>query len=114
MRKLLLCVILLLLTNAPAAGQRDDTQAVEPPSYGRLDGLRGEAARLLESQGNRERAWGAYIAGRNGLDDLAPSLVRTLADPALGYGPEEKIVRQAALDALIRLGAKVPAEVLRA
>src|SRR5688572_12636035 len=106
MRKLLLCVTLLLLTCAKAAAQ--DTESA------RLDGLRGEAARLLESQANAERAWGAYLAGRNGLKDLEPALVGTLSDPALADGPEEQIVRQAALDALIRLGAKVPAEHLRA
>jgi hypothetical protein len=108
MRKLLFCVTLLLLTNALARGQGAGE------SYGRLDSLKAEAARLLESQANRERAWGAYLAGRNGLDGLEPALVQTLADPALADGPEEKIVRQAALDALIRLGAKVPSETLRA
>lgn len=114
MRKLLLCVTLLLLTNVHVFGQEAEAGAVAPASYGRLDGLRSEAAQLLESQGNRERAWGAYLAGRNGLNDLTPALIRTLSDPMLGYGSEERIVRQAALDALIRLGAKVPPDVLRA
>ena len=112
MRKPLFCIALLLLACANALGQGEAAAAPAPQSHGRLDELKGEAARLLESQGNRERAWGAHLAGRNGLADLTPALVRTLSDPALGYGPEEKLVRQAALDALIRLHAKVPAEVL--
>ena len=115
MRKLLLCVTLLLLTNARAAGQGGEAGAgTPPPPYGRLDDLKGEAARLLESRGSRERAWGAHMAGRHGLKSLAPELVRLLSDPTLGDGPEEWHVRQAALDALIRLDAEVPAEALRA
>jgi hypothetical protein len=110
MRKLLLSVTLLLLTNAPAAAQGSAAADAD----GRLDVVRGEAARLLESQANGDRAWGAYLAGHGGLKDLEPALVRTLSDPALADGPEEKIVRRAALDALIRLGARVPAEHLRA
>lgn len=112
MRKLLLCVTLLLLACAPAAAQGPEAGAHAPGA--RPDGLRGEAARLLESRVNSERAWGAYLAGRNGLNELEPALVRTLSDPALADGPEERVVRQAALDALIRLGAKVPAETLSA
>ena len=114
MRKPLLCVTLLLLMSAHVFGQEAGAGAGAPASYGRLDGLRSEAAQLLESQGNRERAWGAYLAGRDGLRESEPALVATLSDPALAFGGEETLVRQAALDALIRLDAAVPAEVLRA
>jgi hypothetical protein len=109
MRKLLLCVTLLLLTGAHARGQ----EAAAPDSRGRLDGLKAEAARLLESRANIDRAWGAYLAGSHELKAEVPRLVEMLADPALGgVGWEESRVRQAALDALIRLGAEVPVETL--
>ncbi|MBV9925434.1 MAG: hypothetical protein JOZ96_10495 [Acidobacteria bacterium] len=116
MRKLLLCVALLLLPGAGARGQETAGAAggAPAPLSAQLEALKGEAARLLESQSNRERAWGAYLAGRDGLEELAPALVRTVADPSLGDGPEESLVRRAALDALIRLDAKVPPETLRA
>jgi hypothetical protein len=117
MRKLLLCVTLLLLTQTHAAGQeaeaRTDATPDAPPSFVRLGDVGAEARRLLESGEHRERAWGAYLAGLHGLKAEAPRLVELLADPALDTGGwEEAVVRQAALDALIRLRAEVPAETL--
>lgn len=109
MRKLLFCVALLLLTAWSAAGQAAGESQSFPTAAD------AEAARLLKSEVSRERAWGAYLAGAQGLAGHAPSLVGLLEDPRLAAGGwEEGIVRQAALDALIRLDAKVPAEVLRA
>ena len=108
MRKLLLCVTLLLLTNASAAGQAVADTSPTPFSP-------ADAERLLKSQGNRERAWGAYFAGAHGLKEHAPLLVGLLEAPNLAAGGlEETLVRQAALDALIRLDAEVPAETLLA
>ena len=107
MRKLLLPITLLLLT---CAGVRAQTEGSAPPPFDVA-----EAARLLKSQGNRERAWGAYLSGAYGLKEHEPLLVALLEDPALAAGGwEESAARQAALDALIRLDAEVPAEVLRA
>ncbi|MDQ3917525.1 MAG: hypothetical protein M3348_03535 [Acidobacteriota bacterium] len=121
MRKLLVCATLLLLAAAQAFGQEsgarasaeeaaDDAKAT--PSFLRLGDVSEESARLLKSQGNRERAWGAYLAGANGLKGQSAALVELLADPGLGGGWEESLVRQAALDALIRLDAEVPSEKL--
>lgn len=117
MRKLLVCATLLWLAAAPVLGQENqvesDASKSEMPSFVRLGDLRGEAARLLKSQANRERAWGAYLIGRHGLKELTPALIETLADPSLGGGWEEGIVRQAVLDSLIRLEVKVPTDALR-
>jgi hypothetical protein len=117
MRKLLILATFLWLAAATAFGQENQVESVasksETPSFVRLGDVRGEAARLLKSQANRERAWGAYLAGRDGLKELAPALVELVADPSLGDGWEEGIVRQAALDSLIRLEVKVAADVLR-
>lgn len=136
MRKLLVCATLLLLAAAQAFGQEngarasvqeaaadqkaaaddgaktnaDDAKAT--PSFLRLGDVSEESARLLKSKGNRERAWGAYLAGANGLKGQSAALVELLADPNLGGGWEESLVRQAALDALIRLDAEVPSEKL--
>lgn len=111
MRKLLprvtLLVTLLLLACAPAAGQAEGgTPPPNPLPFGEA-----EAARLLKSQGNRERAWGAYLAGAHGLKGQAPLVAGLLEDPnVVSGGWEEGVVRQAALDALIRLDAEVPAD----
>jgi hypothetical protein len=116
MRKLLLCVTLLLLTSAHAAGQAgaaEDAPHNPLPPFVRLGDAGAEARRLLQSGENRERAWGAYLAGLYDLKTEVPRLVELLADPALDAGGwEETRVRQASLDALIRLGAEVPAETL--
>ncbi|HYH86866.1 MAG TPA: hypothetical protein VEX60_15545 [Pyrinomonadaceae bacterium] len=117
MRKLLNLAALLCLAAAPVLGQEiqveSDAQKSETPSFVRLGDLGGEAARLLKSQATRERAWGAYLVGHHGLKALAPALVELMADPSLGDGWEERIVRQAALDSLIRLEVKVPVDALR-
>lgn len=111
MRKLLLCVTLFLLTNAHAAGQTAGGTA--PTSFSPFGDADAEAARLLKSPGNRERAWGAYLAGAHALKEQTSLVVELLEDPnSIAGGWEEGVVRQAALDALIRLNAEVPAEKL--
>lgn len=105
MRKLLYCVALLVLTNAPAPGQSAaDAQPAPTPGD-------AQAVRLLRSLDNRERAWGAFLIGAHGSKQHAPLLVGLLENPGLAAdGWEEGVVRQAVLDALIRLDAEVPAE----
>jgi hypothetical protein len=111
MRKLLLCVTLLLLTNAHAAGQTSAGTTLSP--FTSVSNTGNEAARLLKSQGNRERAWGAFLAGAHGLKGQTSLVVELLEDVnVVAGGGEEALVRQAALDALIRLNAEVPAEKL--
>jgi hypothetical protein len=114
MRKFLVCAALLWLGAARAAGQGgsgEEAQQGALPSFVRLGDAGAEARRLLQSGENRERAWGAYLLGLHGLKAEAPRLVELLADPALaGGGWEAALVRQAALDALIRLDAEAPAE----
>lgn len=105
------------LAAAAVFGQENQVESDAPksemPSFVHLGDVSGEAARLLKSQANTERAWGAYLAGRHGLKELTPALVELLADASLGDGWEERIIRQAALDSLIRLEAKVPPAALR-
>lgn len=113
LRRLLVCAALLCVASARASGQ----EGVEPnrptPSFVRLGDAGAEAARLLNSGENRERAWGAYLVGLHGLKEQTRSLVSILRDEGLnGGGPLESVVRQAALDSLIRLDAEVPSDVL--
>jgi hypothetical protein len=115
-RRLLVCAAFFLLAAFTAFGQENQTEgnsSKDESPFGRASELRGEVARLLKSQSNRERAWGAYLVGQHGLKEQVAALLDTIADPALGGGWEERIVRQAALDSLIRLEAKVPADALR-
>lgn len=113
-----LYVLLILLACSQAFGQEGDAERVNPamgaPAVARVYEMRAEAKRLLSSGALSERAWGAYFAGRYEIQGLAPSLIEVLTDASLGDGHEENLVRQAALDALIRLRAKVPADALRA
>ena len=117
MRKLSACATLILLVAGTVFGQESqvegDAAKSEVPSFVRPGDVQSEAARLVKSQANRERAWGAYLAGQHKLKELTPALVELIGDPSLGDGWEESIVRQAALDSLIRLNAKVPADALR-
>ena len=116
--KTLLCWLLLLSACASVCAQEGEAEKVDPsmgaPAVARTYEMRAEAARLISSGVNSERAWGAYLVGLYGLKDQTAALVGVLTDTSLGAGYEENLVRQAALDALIRLGAKVPAETLRA
>ncbi len=113
MRKLIVCAALVCVAFARASGQGGGESKSATPSFVQLGDVNAEAARLLKSYENRERAWGAYLAGIYGLKGQADSLVSILEDENLnGGGAEEAAVRQAALDALIRLDAGVPAEAL--
>jgi hypothetical protein len=116
LRKLLACVALVWLAASPVFCQETEPGSgdvnKEAP-FGRAVELRGEVERLLKSQSNRERAWGAYLAGRHALKEQVAALLEIVADPSLGEGWEEGIVRQAALDSLIQLEAKVPADALK-
>jgi len=113
LRRLLVCAALLCVACARASGQGGVESKPTTPSFVRLVDAAAEAARLLQSYENRERAWGAYLVGLHGLKGQAPSLVSILGDENLsGGGAEESVVRQAALDSLIRLDAEVPSDVL--
>lgn len=113
MRKLLVCAALVCVAFARASGQESEESKAATPSFVRVGDANAEAARLLKSDENRERAWGAYLVGLHGLKEQTPSLVSMLEDERLNtvYW-QESFVRQTALDALIRLDAEVPAETL--
>lgn len=117
MKKLLCYAALLLLVSPHVFAQDGETDTGgakdEAAKYGRLDDLKGEAALLLQSPSNRERAWGAYLVGQHGLKEQTPALLEILADQSPGDSRGARIVRQAALDSLIRLEVKVPADALK-
>jgi hypothetical protein len=113
LKKLIVCAALLCVAFARAQGQGSGGPEFVTPPFVRLGDAGAEAARLLKSYENRERAWGAYLVGLHGWEGQTPSLVSILEDENLnGGGEEAAAVRQAALDALIRLDAEVPAEAL--
>ena len=96
MRRLLVCAALVLLAVSGASGQSGETPRADAPSFTRREDAAAEAARLLRSRENRERAWGAYLAGLHDLKSETPRLVELLADPALEAGGwEEARVRRA-------------------
>ena len=116
MRRFLFCAALLWLAAARGAGQETGASEGGEPRRGASPAAAltveasAEAGRRLKSRGNRERAWGAYLAGAHGLKEQAPLISGLLEEPdAAAGGWEQSVVRQAALDALIRLDAEVPA-----
>ena len=74
-----------------------------------------KAAQWMQSPGYREKAWGAYLAGKYRLQDHSASLVsqlealRELAGDTLHVDAPEFGAIQATLDALIQLGHPVDA-----
>lgn len=116
MRRLLVSAALVLVAAVGALAQGDGARRGDAASSARLEEASAEASRLLGSRENRARAWGAYLAGAHDLKGHAPLVVALLpgvdAADAARVGPEEGFVRQAALDALIRLDAEVPSEKL--
>jgi hypothetical protein len=113
MRRLLVCAALVWLAASGASGQSGAPPRADAPSFMRREDAAAEAARLLRSSVNRERAWGAYLAGAYGLKEHAPLVVALLEEPDVAAGGwEESHLRRAALDGLIRLDAEVPAEKL--
>lgn len=116
MRKLLVGAALALLAAVGAVAQGDGARRGDAPSSARLEEVSAEASRLLASRESMARAWGAYLAGAHGLKGHAPLVAALLpnadAAEAAPAGSDEAFVRQAALDALIRLDAEVPSEKL--
>jgi len=66
----------------------------------------------LKSESAAERAWGAYLAGKEGVQDAIPLLVEAIRTVPGRKDDEGRLVLRAALDALIRLKAPVKAEIL--
>jgi hypothetical protein len=112
LRKLIVCAALACAAFARALGQEAEEPKAATPSFVRLGDAGAEAARLLKSTDDKERAWGAYLVGLHGLNEQARSLVSILEDESLEGGEGAFILRQVALDSLIRLDAEVPSETL--
>lgn len=80
------------------------------PAEEEVDRLSARVLSLLDAEAPRDRAWGAYLAGKHGIDAAVPRLVDLLAHlpEADAAGP----LGRAALDALIRLGAEPDLDLL--
>jgi hypothetical protein len=63
---------------------------------------------LLQSSNPQQEAWGAWHAGQKGMKDAIPLLLQVIEKRVQGKGSIAKIPLNSALDALIRLEAKVP------
>jgi hypothetical protein len=69
-------------------------------------------AALLDGESAKDRAWGAYLAGKHGLRAAADRLVGLLEECAGDEGVEASELRRGILDALIRLKVPVDLEIL--
>jgi hypothetical protein len=97
--------LLMVLVILPGAGAQP---AGERGSGERL----GLLEQMAASASPEVRAWSAFMAARDGLKDAVPVVRRLLAPLPLGAPEEARFVQYAALDALIRLDADVPAQEL--
>ncbi|MHC4339471.1 MAG: hypothetical protein ACYSX0_04550 [Planctomycetota bacterium] len=84
--------VLLILVAAPVLAQEAPPL---PPTH------------LLGSNSLKEQAWGAYLAAEQSDSDSIPALVRLAETHGDGKDPQSRVVRDTALDSLIRLRAKV-------
>ena len=89
----------LLVLAAPAAAGEEEA----PPKS-----VLGEVMARLASDEPAEKAWGCYLAGRDGHQDAVPQVVDVLRSNVEPYDKTWSLVHRAALDALIRLDARVP------
>lgn len=80
------------------------------------EGRPRDRASILASLGSdqpAEIAWGAYLAGLEGVDEAVPRLTELLQPHPDRESTEWKHLRLAALDALVLLQADLPVELLR-
>ena len=96
MKTALLAVLLVVLAPAIAPAQTP-----------------GEILARLGSEEMSERAWGAYLAGKENLREAVPFLVEILRTERPGRDREGRHYFENVLDALIRLEAQVPPDALR-
>jgi hypothetical protein len=88
-------------------------QTISPlPAPVNADEVRATVKRLLQSDVRKDQAWGAWLTGRQGLEEFIPSLYGLLYIKAGNIQGEEWDVIRAALDSLIQLDAEVPSEIL--
>jgi hypothetical protein len=69
-------------------------------------------AARLESASPVDRAWGAYLAQKNGLKQFIPNLIETLRTLNGDESPDAWLVTSGVIDSLIQLEADVPADVI--
>lgn len=109
MRTPSLLLVLVSLAPIPAAAQTPGPRDVPAEVAAHTVETRELVARLLDSGEPRERAWGARLAADDGLAEYADRLA------ALATSKDEHPrVRNAAVDALVVLRVKVPAELAEA
>ncbi len=103
--ELSIAAVALTLAASDSSGQTRSTPgSTKPPDP------QAEIVRLLQSNEERERAWGAWLAGRDNLRHLIPEVRRVVIENSarggIGLGTT------AALDALIQMKANVTSDFL--
>src|SRR5262249_211367 len=74
--------------------------------------LISRTGQLLQSASLPDRAWGAYLAQKNGLKQFAPNLIDSLTTLVDDDSPDVWLATSAVIDSLIQLEADVPASVI--
>jgi hypothetical protein len=106
-----LLLFFLIQTYAPGSetAARPANQERQPEAN---EELIARVAARLESASLVDRAWGAYLAQKNGLKQFTPNLIETLRALADDESPDAWLATSAVIDSLIQLEADVPADVV--
>ncbi len=96
MRILTVLVLLGSLTTSLLAGPAEAEEAA----------LARRVTALLAADTAKDRAWGAYFAGKHGLSASVPRLIELVKDHAKDDGFAGQALRRALLDAILRLGGR--------
>jgi hypothetical protein len=108
--KLTLTVVDCREVKSPALPPLPEMEVTRPEFLEELDA--SEIAARLRSDSAAEVAWGAYLAGRQGCRDVVPLLLESLRPSPKRTGDLATHTTHAILDALVRLDARVPADLL--
>src|SRR5581483_1330560 len=105
---ILLCLFLLLPAFAQQQSQVQQTdRAVEQD----VDS-KEQIVRMLSSSNDKDRAWGAYLAGKHRFTELIPTLLKLFDTGFTDLIPEKGLVYRCALDSLIQMNAALPSKIL--
>jgi hypothetical protein len=109
--KWFVCLSILIGLSASSFAQDDlSNVASAQPEAKHREQVKGEIDRLFNSLLTKDRAWAIYLSGKYGLQEYVPAIFEVL-EQSSGRSQENGLVLgYLALDSLIQLDARLPAE----
>ena len=91
----------------------DARSQARDPGFSRLPDPNAAIVTLLQSADPRDQAWGAWLAGRDHLTQLAPLVQQVVTERVFGLSLNERAAVDVALDALIQMRQGLPPNALK-